>query len=711
MLDNEKILSIVTSELTHATYSESDLAKLLTPMAYYLGNPLGNEIDGRSQIVSTDIADAVEWIMPQVMKAFTQNNEVVHFDPSHAGDEQQAEIESEFVYDVLMKDNCGFVKIHTFVKDALLQNNGILKVYCEDCIETSTREFTGISEEAVILLSQEENVEIVAASDKSFAGEDGQIYRVYDIRVAYTHVYKQIIVDCIPLEEFRLSTMHNSIDLTGARFTAHVVQKTKSELIEKGYDKDILDDVVGYDVNPSSYRFEEQGEDSHQYDNADVDESNALIQIAECYCYMDINQDGIAEFVKIMAAGSSMPTHILSIEELDSHPWISCTGILMSHKFRGLSIFDRLKSIQENKTALIRNINDNIYFKNNERLSVVEGMYNPQDVLLSRPGGLVRVKVQGAVAPLTTQPLGPEAYDMLRYLDEIRTGRVGVSASGNAITQDVGDRVGSEGINELMTASQELVGLIVRVICETGIKPLCNRIRDLACQHLDAIHDYQFRGQWMKVQPTTWPKKRRSIVRVGTGSGDIAAKTQAITQVMAIQERLMADPRQALVDPIKIYSAVDDYCKFTGLNGANKYLIDPRSEQGMQMRKSIDDSNAQNQQEQKQQQLALLQAEIKYAEAEMQKVQVQREANMMKAQLEDQKHMIQVQKDYAANKIADLKQQLEELKTVMESQQKDEQIQMQYDQMASNIALELTRIEAQSNTEQNDNYQQNKGDV
>ena len=703
MLDDDKILSILASELTHSVYTESDLAELFNPLSYYLGNPLGNEIEGRSQIVSTDIADAVEWIMPQIMKAFTQYNEVVHFDPTHAGDEQQAEVESEFVYDCLMKDNCGFVKIHTFVKDALLQNNGILKVYCEEYIDSSTTEFTGISEQAVVLLSQEHNTELLAASQN----QDGS----FDVRVSYNHTYRRIMVDCVPLEEFRLVSMHKSIDLTGARFTAHVTNKTKSELIEAGYDKDILDEITGYDINASAYRFELQNEANTQYDTADVDDSNALIKVSECYVYMDINGDGVAEFVKIVAAGDNTPTHILSKDELDSHPWISCTGILMSHKFKGLSIYDRLKAIQENKTALIRNINDNIYFRNNERLSCVNGQYNVNDVLLSKPGGIVRVAVQGAVAPIPTLPMGDEAYNMIRYFDEIRSGRVGVSPSGNAITENIGDRVGSQGIDQLMTASQELVGLIVRVIAETGIKPLCNKIRDLAYKHLDAVYDYQFRGQWMQVQPSAWPKKRTSTVRVGTGSGDIAAKTNAINQVMAIQEKLMSSPGQVLTNPVKVYRAIDDFCKFTGLNSANKYFIDPNSDEGKQFAQEVGQKSQQSEQEQKQLQLTMLENETKFAEAELGKVTVQMENVRLKAQLEDQKQMIQVQKDYATNKIADLSHQLAQIKTLLDSSAKDDQLQLQYDQLASNIALELTRIEASSNSDQNDNYKQNKGDA
>ena len=131
MTDSE-ILAIIQNEMANADISTTSSPSLQEPLRYYLGLPLGNEQEGRSSLVSTDVADAIEWIMPQIMKSFTQNNEVVVFDAVNEADELQAQIESEYVYDVLMKQNDGFTLIHQFVKDALMQRNGMLKVYYED---------------------------------------------------------------------------------------------------------------------------------------------------------------------------------------------------------------------------------------------------------------------------------------------------------------------------------------------------------------------------------------------------------------------------------------------------------------------------------------------------------------------------------------------------------------------------------------------------
>ena len=133
-LSERQILNIVAQELSSSSGGdEGDFieANRQNALSTYLGQANGKETDGKSSVVSTDVADAIEWMMPEIVKAFTQNNEVVTFDATSADDEKQAELESKFVYDTLMKDNNGFIILHQFIKDALMQKNGFIKVFYE----------------------------------------------------------------------------------------------------------------------------------------------------------------------------------------------------------------------------------------------------------------------------------------------------------------------------------------------------------------------------------------------------------------------------------------------------------------------------------------------------------------------------------------------------------------------------------------------------
>ena len=711
MLENSKILAIVGAELSDAdSISDGSNGNLVDSMKYYLGNPNGKEVTGRSSVTSTDVADAIEWIMPQIMDSFTQNNEVVIFDPAFDGDEQQAEMESEYVYDVLMKDNPGFVLLYQFVKDALMQKVGILKVYYENVDNVTAEEFTGITREQLLMLLAEESVELTELTENVITNDGMPMAPLYDVKVKITESEGRIVVEGVPREQFRINSDHNSIDPTNARFTAHVTEKTISDLLLEGLIKrkedadDLPEGTIQYDKD---YRFTTSGQESALI-KVSEDPSQKTVQISECYMMMDINDDGISEYVKVTVAGDDgSPTDVLSIEEIDHNPWICTTAIIMSHKFDGLSIYDRLKEIQDQKTALWRNMFDNLYLQNNQRTAVVENQVNLDDLMVSRPGGIVRVKRIDAIQPLITPQIGQDAYSMMEYLDQVRAGRTGVSADGNASPQSIGDRVGSQGVARLMNAKEALVGLMVRVISETGVKPLCIKIRDLSVSHIDAVKDYKFKGVWQKVNPSEWNKRKHSTVRVGTGTGDHSQQIVALEKVIAAQEKVLMNPSQTMVREEQIFAAFDDFCKLNGLNSAVKYFVDPTSPEGKQRKQAVDESSKANKMKEEQMQMAMAQAQINLSKAEMSKAQAQMAGVKFKAQNDGMKNkLVQMKQVYDAE-VRLLEIELQEAQNTANDAKSLADIAYKYEDLNKRMALELTRIEVDSMKEENNNYSGN----
>jgi len=409
--------------------------------------------------------------------------------------------------------------------------------------------------------------------------------------------------------------------------------------------------------------------------------------------------------MKVTVGNSMPPTVVLSKEEVDSNPWTACTAIIMSHKFKGLSIYDRLKQIQDNKTALLRNIMDNLYLQNNQRNVVVEGQVNIDDMLVSRPGGIIRAKRIDAITPLQTPQIGDAGFNMMNYLDGVRAGRVGVSADGNASPQDIGgSSIGSEGVERLMNAKEELVGLIIRVIAETGIKPLCTKIRDLAVKHLDIVQDFKFKGEWVQINPSSWKPRQKSTVRVGTGSGDHKAQLAAVTQIVMMQKEIMQMPGQALCNPGKVYSALDDLCKFSGLQGATRYFIDPISLEGQQATQQ----SAQAQQAEGQKQDAMAQEQIRQ-QAELAKsattaAQAQMDNVSLKGQIELAKHQREMDKATVVTQIAAMQAKMDQQAMLLDAIKTKHKDENDKEKMLLDATLKLTEIEANANADQDANF-------
>jgi hypothetical protein len=694
-LEDREILNIVSQELSFGSGgNENDFIEgnRQAALATYLGQPDGNEVEGRSEIVSTDVADAIEWIMPELMKAFTQNNEVVTFDPSFDGDEKQAELESRYVYDILMKDNNGFLILHQFIKDALMQKNGFIKVVYEDDIIETTETYTGLTEIEFNMILADKELEI----EELTIDEEGQI-PTFDVKVLRSKNKSRINVVSVPPEEFRVSKMHNSVDLSTARFTAHVVLKTRSDLILEGYDKELvesLDSSQDYE-NDREYRFYMQGETVLPSRDMSNDGSNATIEIAECYMKIDLDESGVSRLHKVTVAGGDNPSHVLDIEEIDTIPFISATAILMSHKLYGLSMYDRLKQIQDLKTTLWRNILDNIYLQNNQRTIVLENQVNLDDLLISRPGGIIRAKTRDAVMPYATPPLTGDAYKMMDYADQVRAGRAGVSPEGAVTDSMIGDRVGSEGVEKMMNQKEELVGLMVRVIAETGIKPLCYMIRELVMKHQDVAKEYVFRGVWVPVNPSKWGDRTNSTVRVGTGSGNRKEQMMAIQFLIEFQQMQKQNPNQTLVTSSEEYTAVNDFAKAAGLPGARGYLLDPQSPEGKEHAQKVEGNNQQMQKMEQEKEQMMMDLQKALAGAEKTKADAAVMNVQMKGEVERMKNQLSGLKIGTDNDMDMMKQQLAEAEALLERLGDEGQMTFQYWDRKQYYEIEREKIQSQ----------------
>lgn len=692
MLDEDQILSIVGQEMASSSIDTGYLEKSL---GAYLGDAPAAPA-GRSNVVSTDIADSIEWILPELMKAFTENNDVVVFDAVNEGDELQAELESKYVYDILMKDNNGFLILHQAIKDALMQRNGYIKIFYSSDEIVTKESFTGLTEIEYKMLLAKDGYEAVEESMEMHEG-----IPIFDVKCKVTTSKKKLNIVVVPPEEFRVSSMHNSLDLSSVRFSAHCMYKTRSDLVKMGFNKEDVDSLSAdsTDINGSSrYRHTAQGETVFDTSSVSIDKSQELVEVSECYMQIDMDEDGISELYKVTVGGWDNPTVVLDYEEIDENPFISITTILMSHKLQGLSLYDRLVQIQDQKTSLIRNLLDNTYLQNNQRTVVVENQVNLDDLLISRPGGIVRAKRLDAVAPLTTPQLSPDTYQMLDYLDNVRAGRSGVSPDGPVQDSHIGDRVGSEGIREMMSAKEELVGLMIRVIAETGIKPICYKIRSQVMRHQDVVKDYKFRGKWIQVDPCKWKERSNTTVRVGTGSGNRQNQLQILTALGAKQAEIKQIPGQTIVMPEGEYNLLDDVAKIGGFPSANRYFMDPASPEGQQAAANSSQMAQQQKQEQDQKDMALLNAQVQLAQSEMVKAQTQGQLATAKQRIDELNIQLKAQQQQSESQYNFMVQQLNEMKALVDSKQKGDELEFKYWDRTKFYELEDDKLVVQQET-------------
>jgi len=552
-------------------------------MKYYLGEPFGNEIDGRSEIVTTDVRDTIEYIMPSLMRIFTTHNNVAEFEPQGPEDVEMAQQATDYVNYVFNKQNNGFKVLYDAFKDALISKTGVIKHFWEEKKEVSHETYENLTEIEYQSILANDDLEVVQHTEtiiqKQQVDDFGTLISPaiieHDVRVKKTKTDGQVRVLSVPPEEFLVSRRATSVE--DASFVCHRVKKSVSDLILEGYSKSIVEDLPTYTENSAEYNEERQARFSFDEDSVPAEEGKGpsrKVWIEECYIRIDYDGDGIAELRKITKGGDV----ILDNEEIDSIPFSTICPLPIPHKFHGMSIADTVQDIQLIKSTIMRNLLDNMYLTNNARYAVLAGQVELDDLLSSKPGGIVRMRAPGAVTALPTPQIQPYAFQMVQYLDGIREERSGVSKMTQGLNPDVlTSHVTSGAISAATESSMQRIELIARIFAETGIKDLFRNIYSLIQRYENRQKMAYLNGKFVPIDVSRWKEKLNCTVNVGVGSGSQNSKMQTMSGIMNILQTVVQNGGMgSLVTTQNLYNAISEFIAQSGYKNSDMFISNPQ---------------------------------------------------------------------------------------------------------------------------------------
>ena len=476
---DEELLSQIDNEENIAYgINDSQLsAERAEAIQYYLGEPFGNEQDGRSQVVSFDVQDTIESALPQLLKVFVSGDEVVRFEPKNPEDVDAANQETDYVNHVVMEKNNGFEIFYVWFKDALLSKNGYVKVYYEEEDDVIEEMYEGLTDEQLDMLVDDDNVQVLehdAYPDPSVEPmpitppmvsppevelmdgamsiemEQAQAFTqpmLHDVKVRITETNGQIKIKNVAPENIMVSVDATGNCLNSARFVQHRELMHPSEVAEQfDVDESEIHDIM---AENDEFELESNARDiySEQYDRA-VDTSEVLVRDT----YLKVN----GERHRYVVVGNRI---IYRDESCEVVPFASCTPMLMPHRHIGRSYTDLTKDIQLIKSTLMRGQLDNMYLSNNGRYAISDRV-NLDDMLTSRPGGVVRVSGEpgSAIMPLQHAPFPQSSFAMVEYMDSMKEKRTGVTAYNQGLDANSLNKTAT-GVQQIMSAAQQRLEL------------------------------------------------------------------------------------------------------------------------------------------------------------------------------------------------------------------------------------------------------------
>lgn len=498
---------------------------------------------GRSRIVSHDVADTIDQLLPGLMRVFAGADKVVVYAPTRRGDEQFAAQATDYVNYVWQAEIGGYLILHTAILDALQVRNGIVKAYWDATPEYETEDLTGLSDMQLVMIDQDPEVEIVGHNERPQMVPDqmsGAMVPMilHDIRVRRIVQNGRLKVENVPPEDFGMSKGGKSI--ATARAVWQKSRMTRSDLKKQGFDPELVDELPAFSGRTDTTANLRDGDDwAATGDKGNG--ANAEIEVTEAYLFADCDGDGIAESRKIVTAGGAGGRRILSNEAWsDDRPFQDIPCLPVPHRWMARSIADLTMPIQRVKTALWRAVLDNTYLQNNPAEEVVAEQIVAPDELIDRSfGRIVRVKQAGAIRPLPVPYVAGNTLQAIQALDSVQKRRTGVDQGTMALDPTALDPQTATAEQIEHDASYARVELIARGMAELGLKPLFAKILKIVSRNQDRPRTIRLRDQWVEFDPRAWNATMDATIQIGLGTGSRERDLKMLTVVEAAQMKVI----------------------------------------------------------------------------------------------------------------------------------------------------------------------------
>jgi hypothetical protein len=602
-MNDRELVSIIEAEmsLSIGRFNGQLADEQKMELDYYNGQPFGNEKEGESQVVSTDVFDAVEGVLPVLLKTFTASDDAVVFEPNGPEDEDKASQRTEVCNYVFYRQNNGFLVMYEWFKDALINKNGIVKYWWEEKTDVSKESYQGLSEGEFLMLQQDEEIEITedetyedpaAAQQKAsllqnipeghparLQVEGMPVPQLHNVSLKRSKDASKICIATVPPEEFGISQRQTCVSIQDAPFVYQRTRMTISALREQGCPEEVIEEIGSgdeQDLSPISLARDRFVDQTYR-PSAEPDPSMREVWVVDGFIRTDFDGDGVAELRHFIMPGKAIWIN----EEADHINFAAITPIIQPHRFTGRSLAEIVMDVQFTSSTLWRQMLNNLYLTNNPRKAVLSNasgtvMANLDDLLNSRPGGIVREYASNAVRDLEVPFVAGASFPMLEFMQGVKENRTGLTRYNQGTDADSLNKTAS-GISMIQSAAQNRIDLIARIFAETGVKDLFRGIAYFLSKYSSKAMTMRLRNKWVDIDPREWKNQYDMTVNVGLGTGNKDMQLVHLAKMGEVQIQLMKEGRGYMVTDDNVYNLGKKMAENMGFKHPELFLSDPRS--------------------------------------------------------------------------------------------------------------------------------------
>jgi hypothetical protein len=548
--------------------------------------------DNRSDIVSRDVHDAVQAILPDLVRIFLGGENVVEFRPVGKDDEQAAQQATEAIRHIFEKDNDAYAIIHGALKDGLIRRYAVATWWHEDEHVEYERSYSGLSMDQVADLLNDPGTTVVELETPTDEEDEEAPYPmpgaeptlppgtfpdgspdptagVHELTLKHKRTQSRLCVELVPPEEVLVSRKARKFN--GKQFVGRRQNLSKAELLAM--------DVEEADIENASADDYLQTHELEQARNPDAgtgaarsDDGAKLVAYTEGYLMWADDGDEGPRLYKVCALGSAH--NVISATPVQSIDMALWTPDPEPHTVIGESDAEKVADIQRVKTEIWRGVLDSLAEALVPRTEVVEGQVNMQDALSNEIGALVRVRQPGMVRPLSTPFVGQQAIPLLDIVDHMREERVGAFRAADGLSAEAMQSSTKMAVAATISGSKARKELLARGFAATFLAPIFRGLLRLFVENQDKPRWMRMRGEWVEVDPRGWNADMDCDVDVALAMSTTEERVSifqgvAERQVAIIEKLGMQNPLCGLPE----YSnTLRKLCTLVGIRNAEAYF-------------------------------------------------------------------------------------------------------------------------------------------
>lgn len=567
--DARQLATILKKECEAAEDYRDELLKYqkLAERAYEADEALIPIQEGRSRVMLPDVQESHDYMHASILRTFVSGDRTIEFEAVDEGDEDVAEEATAAIDFNFMRQQDGYRLLSDGCHDGLLRKLGVFKTVAED-VEKVTRETVQVHPMQLFMLPDEYEIE----STQEIEGSEGQAVEAVLKVTKVERCFRDYIV---PPSQFRFSPRARHED--DADYVGDVEIKTRSELIEMGFDPDQIYSLPKYDnfenLNDEGFTHTNRG---LQFNNEASTPELERIRLHEEYARIDVDGDGIAERIKVYRVENEIlidaETGEMALEVVEEQPYSVFTPFPKPHTLVGYSLADKVMDLMIQRSYIARQLFDGMALSNMPRYYVDETMVGDDtisDILAPTPGTPIRGRGPGAVREITSAFDAQKSLQVMEWLTGERETRTGITRLNQGLDADTLNKTAT-GAAMMQAQGQQQEEYIARNFAETLARLFMKKYRLMRRE--GEPFTIRVDGQPRQVDPSQWPVSIHVRVKVGLGTN---SKDKRLTALSAMQEPLQLALEAGFSGHEHAFNLFDRFVRDAGIGEGKDYMFDP----------------------------------------------------------------------------------------------------------------------------------------